>query len=102
MEDGKIKVEIKGKTYILEEIPFGKFKQAVKAVTHPDGRIDSMDLMTKLISLSLVEPKLKDVDIEALPTSESMALIKAVSELYGLTGEEDFLQTSTITSRNNS
>lgn len=95
MGDEKMKVEIGGKTYILEEIPFGKFKQAVKAVTKPDGRIDSMDLLTKLISLSLVEPKLKDVEVEELPTSISMALIQAVTQLYNLGG--DFLQTSTTT-----
>ena len=90
MDDGTIKVKVKDKFYTLKEIPFSKFKQAVKSVTHPDGRIDNMDLLTKLISLSLVEPKMKDVDVEALPTSIAMALVSAITELYNLGG--DFLQ----------
>lgn len=101
LEDGTIKVKIKDKFYTLKEIPFSKFKQAVKAVTKPDGRIDGMDLMTKLISLSLVSPKMKDIDVEALPTSESIALMQAVSELYNLSGE-NFLRISTETSESNS
>ncbi len=100
MEDGKIKIEVKGKEYILQEIEFSKFKQLMKATTKPDGRVEFTDLLTKLISASLVEPKLKDVEVDSLPTSTVMQLTQAVIKLYNLEGD-NFLQQS-MTSGNNS
>lgn len=78
--------------YKMKEKPFRVFKNIQKSVTRPDGQVNSGDMITKLIAVSLVEPKLKDNEVDELPSSKAMALTGAVAKLYNLKNlQDDFM-----------
>ena len=80
------------KMFKLKEKPFRVFKNVQKSVTKPDGQVNTGDMITKLIGVSLIEPKLTDQEIDELPSSQAMALTGAVAKLYNLKNlQEDFL-----------
>jgi len=79
-------------TFILKEKSFRVFKNIQKSVTRPDGSVNTGDMITKLISVSLIKPEMKDAEVDELPTSKAMSLTGAVAKLYNLKNlQEDFL-----------
>lgn len=92
LEDGVIEVKINDKVFKLKEVPFMKFKMALKSVMRKDGSVDSAEFLTKLISISLVEPKLSDMEVDNLDSSINMVLLDVVSHMYNLKGVDNFLE----------
>ena len=78
--------------YKLKEKSFRVFKNIQKKVTGSDGQVNTGDMITKLISVSLVEPMMKDAEVDELPSSKAMLLTGAVVKLYNLKDlQKDFL-----------
>lgn len=88
----KIYINDKGAEYHMREKPFRIFKNIQKTVTNQKtGQVNTGDMITKLISTSLIKPELKDNEIDELPTSRAMILTNAVAKLYNLKNlQEDF------------
>ena len=77
--------------YEFKEKPFRIFKKIQKQVTTSDGNVNSGDMITKLVSVSLVKPSMKDAEIDELPTSKAIALASVITKLYNIKGlENDF------------
>lgn len=70
--------------YKMKEKPYRVFKNIQKKVTSNDGNVNTGDMITKLISVSMVEPKMSDSEVDALPSSKAMMLTGAVAKLYNL------------------
>ena len=91
-QDNNFVVETKEGKFELQEIEYEKFIAARKRLTRVDRagneKVDEAKLQVALISESLVEPKMGELDLMKLKMSTMLRLSKAIEMMYDM---QDFL-----------